>query len=79
MSVQESTKIVPYPASQRAHSQSNWLIIHRSFNFRGYSSQDFEPFGPIRILDEDRVSPVSDFQRISIGIRRSSPIFSPES
>lgn len=54
-------KLIPYLASQRAHSQTSWLNSHRSFNFPNYYDADYEHFGPIRILNEDRVSPMTGF------------------
>lgn len=54
-------KIEPYLASERAHANHGWLTSYRSFNFPNYYAPDFEHFGPIRILNEDIVSPKSGF------------------
>jgi quercetin 2,3-dioxygenase len=60
-SILPHAQISPYPASHRAHSNTDWLISDRSFNHPDYYSPTFAHFGPIRILNEDRVAPKSGF------------------
>lgn len=52
---------MPYLASQHAHFHNGWLNSDRSFNTPNSYEPDFEHFGPIRVLNEDRVSPLSGF------------------
>jgi len=54
-------KISPYRASRRAHFDEGWLVADRSFNFPDYYSPSFEHFGPIRVLNEDRVAARTGF------------------
>jgi quercetin 2,3-dioxygenase len=65
-------KISPYRASRRAHFDEGWLVADRSFNFPDYYNQSFEHFGPIRVLNEDRVAPRTDPPRIHTATSRSS-------
>lgn len=60
-SILKHAKIEPYRASRRAHADIGWLRSDRSFNFPDYYDADFEHFGPIRVLNEDRVAPSTGF------------------
>ena len=59
MSVHRSASTIMYLVPQRTDSRCKLLDSHRSFNSINYCSQDFAHFDPVRILDEDRVSPHS--------------------
>lgn len=57
----KNAQISPYRASRRAHADMGWLRSDRSFNFPNYYDPDYEHFGPILVLNEDRVAPLTGF------------------
>jgi len=42
--------------SDRGHADHGWLKSHHSFSFGDYFDEDHVEFGPLRVLNEDRVS-----------------------
>lgn len=54
-------KITPRRSSARGHANHGWLDSHHTFSFAQYHSPQFQQFGSLRVLNEDRVAPRSGF------------------
>ncbi|KAK3201579.1 hypothetical protein GRF29_185g1403257 [Pseudopithomyces chartarum] len=56
-------KITPRPWSARGHADHNWLYTYHTFNFASYYSPHplHSSFGPLRVINEDRVKPTTGF------------------
>ncbi|PHH68620.1 hypothetical protein CDD82_405 [Ophiocordyceps australis] len=53
--------IKPHPSGVRGHSDHGWLNSYHSFSFADWYNPDFTQFGSLRVLNEDRVKPMSGF------------------
>ncbi|KAF1992230.1 RmlC-like cupin [Aulographum hederae CBS 113979] len=50
-----SLKITKRPWSARGHADHGWLYTFHTFSFASYYSPKFESYGPLRVINEDRV------------------------
>lgn len=54
-------KLIYRPSDSRGHADHDWLKTYHSFSFASWYDPEHVHWGPLRVLNEDRVSPKNGF------------------
>ncbi|KAF2744376.1 RmlC-like cupin [Sporormia fimetaria CBS 119925] len=57
----QNMKIVKRPWNARGHADHDWLYTFHTFSFANYFDPQHSSFGPLRVINEDRVKPSTGF------------------
>jgi len=56
-----SLKIIPRRSEERGHADHDWLKTFHTFSFASYQDFKHGQYGPLRVINEDRVDPKTGF------------------
>ncbi|KAJ3284729.1 hypothetical protein HDU76_008248, partial [Blyttiomyces sp. JEL0837] len=57
----QTPKFVIRKSADRGAANHGWLDTKHTFSFANYYDPKFEQFGPLRVLNEDKVAPAEGF------------------
>ncbi|GAA6056179.1 hypothetical protein JCM3770_004246 [Rhodotorula araucariae] len=61
MSTKAALKVVPRKHATRGHANHGWLKTFHTFSFASYFDPRFDQWGPLRVINEDRVEAGTGF------------------
>ena len=61
MSSNSNLKVTKRPWNKRGFADHGWLYTFHTFSFSSYHNAEYESFGPLRVINEDRVEKGTGF------------------